>query len=91
MSTNTKQIGECDEWEVCETCYKRIYKHNGIQDINRIGIYFCTQECHNIFQLKMMYCESCGVRIREDKLIDERCISCHKNYLNWVENYKMKL
>ena len=79
-----------DEWEVCETCYKHIYNHNSTTKFQD-RVYFCNQECLDIFQIKIMECESCGVKIREDKLTDDRCANCHNGYLNWMENYFMKL
>lgn len=70
-----------DEWDICEICYKHIYNHNGLQDHDRCdGVYFCTVDCLAISKLKNIYCESCGGKFREDKMIEDKCQACHKHY-----------
>ena len=80
------------KWNVCEICYTRIYDGNELLDENRCdGVYFCDQECLDVSKLKNIYCESCGGNFREDKIIDDRCEVCNKDYHNWLKNYKMTI
>ena len=85
--SSAAELSHNDEWDICEICYRHIYNHNGLQDTDRCdGVYFCTINCLSISKLKNIYCESCGGKFREDKMIDDNCQPCHKNYLNYTHN-----
>jgi len=71
-----------EEWEICEICYRHLptgmYK---VEDPDRCdGVYFCTVDCLAISKLKNIYCESCGGKFREDKMIEDKCQTCHNHY-----------
>jgi flagellar biosynthesis GTPase FlhF len=71
-----------EEWEICEICYRHLYTFmEKIEDPDRCdGVYFCTVDCLAISKLKNIYCESCGGKFREDKMIEDKCQTCHNHY-----------
>ena len=76
--------------DVCEQCHASIYNYSALLDPDRRdGATFCNKECIYFSKLKFLHCESCGIKIREDKLINERCGTCHKHWLEW-KNYSNK-
>jgi len=76
------ELSDDEEWEICEICYRHLYTGCvKIEDPDRCdGVYFCTIDCLAISKLKNLYCESCGGKFREDKMIEDKCQACHKHY-----------